>query len=68
MEFMSLVKAALELGVIPTIALALVYSLHLQNRRLTAMIEKKDEHTYQILSKLIGDIAELSRQQRAGER
>jgi hypothetical protein len=34
MEFTEVVKAALELGVIPALALFLVVAMHLQNRQL----------------------------------
>jgi len=59
MDFVAVAKAALELGVIPTLALFLVVALYFQNRHLTAMIEKKDAQSFEILKALIDDIAEI---------
>jgi hypothetical protein len=41
MDFTALGKMAMELGVIPTLALYLIVSLHRQNKRLTDMVEKR---------------------------
>lgn len=54
MDFSAVAKVAMELGVIPTVALFLVVSMHVQNRKLTAMLEKKDQHSNEILTTLIG--------------
>jgi len=53
MDFAAIAKAAMELGVIPTVALFLVVAMHAQNRKLTAMLEKKDQHSNEILTILI---------------
>lgn len=41
-DFGAYAKLAVDLGVIPTLALFLVFAMHLQNRRLTSLLEKKD--------------------------
>jgi hypothetical protein len=43
MEFETLIKGALELGLIPAIALFLVFSFHRQNVRLTKMLEDREK-------------------------
>lgn len=65
MDFVNLGKLALELGVIPSVALFLIVSMHLQNRRLTNMLEKKDQHTFEILTKLVTDLSDLRKQDSA---
>ncbi len=40
---MTLINGALELGIIPTIALFLVFSFHRQNVRLTKMLQEREK-------------------------
>lgn len=58
MDFATVGKLALQLGVIPTVALFLVVSMHLQNKRLTTMLEKHEQSTFEILKELIAQVAE----------
>jgi hypothetical protein len=58
MEFSALVKAALELGVIPALALFLVVAMFLQNRQLIRDRQKTEE-------KLLSTLLELVAQQKA---
>ena len=55
MEFTALVKAALELGVIPALALFLVVAMYLQNRQL---IKDRHETEKQLLNTLLDVLAE----------
>jgi hypothetical protein len=55
MEFTALVKAALELGVIPALALFLVVAMHLQNRQL---IKDRQETEKRLLDTLLDILAE----------
>jgi hypothetical protein len=54
MEFGALVKAALELGVIPALALFLVVAMYLQNRQL---IKDRHETEKQLLNTLLDVVA-----------
>jgi len=66
MDFLSVAKIAMELGVIPTVALFLIVAMHIQNRRLTDMVEKREENNLEILKILITEIAEFKKQKGAG--
>lgn len=66
MDFVSIGKVAIELGVIPAVALFLVVAMHAQNKKLTAMLERKDEHTFEILTMLVADLAELRKSNLSG--
>jgi hypothetical protein len=59
MDLAALGKLAVELGVIPAVALFLVLSMHLQNRRLTKMLENREQHSLEITKLLVGQIAEM---------
>ncbi len=61
MDFATVGQLALQLGVIPTVALFLVVSMHIQNRRLTAMLEKHEQSTFEILRELIAQVAEYKK-------
>lgn len=56
----------MELGVIPALALFLVVAMHLQNRRLTDMVEKREQNNLEILKILIAEIAEYKHKQAVG--
>jgi hypothetical protein len=58
MEFTAVVKAALELGIIPTLALFLVVSVLRQNKKL---LEDRRETELQLL-KTLGDMARDNQQ------
>jgi hypothetical protein len=66
MDFLSVAKIAMELGVIPTLALFLVVAMHLQNRRLTDMVEKREQNNLEILKILINEVAEFKKGKGAG--
>lgn len=59
MDFTTIVKAALDLGVIPTVALFMILSMHRQNKRLTDMVEKREQNNIEMLKLLVGEIVEL---------
>ncbi|MFH0777217.1 MAG: hypothetical protein V2A71_01170 [Candidatus Eisenbacteria bacterium] len=61
MDLGTLAKAAVELGVIPALALFLVFAMHLQNRKLTSMLEKQEQNTMEILKILVQEVAEFRR-------
>jgi membrane protein implicated in regulation of membrane protease activity len=52
MPFTDLVKAALDLGVVPTLALLLVYAMYRQNKQLA-------EDRRQMETKLLGTITQV---------
>jgi hypothetical protein len=66
MDFAALAKLAMDLGVIPALALFLVMSIQRQNSRLTDMAEKREQNNLEMLKLLIGEIAEYKRQQSGG--
>jgi hypothetical protein len=63
MEFSALVKGALELGVIPTLALFLVFAMYLQVRKLTSMLEKQEQSNMDVLKTLIKEYSEFIKTQ-----
>jgi hypothetical protein len=56
MDFATVAKAAMELGVIPTLALFLVVSMHRQNKRLTDMVERREQNNIEMIKILMGEI------------
>jgi len=58
MDFVSVGKVAMELGVIPAVALFLVVPMHIQNRRLTSTLEQREQNSFDVLKILIAQIAE----------
>jgi hypothetical protein len=66
MDFTALAKVAMDLGVIPALALFLVMSIQRQNNRLTDMVEKREQNNLEMLKLLIGEIAEYKRQNPSG--
>jgi hypothetical protein len=67
MDFTALAKVAMDLGVIPALALFLVMSIQRQNSRLTDMVEKREQNNLEMLKLLIGEVAEYKRQVRKGQ-
>lgn len=59
MSFPELVKAALELGVIPTLALFLVFVMFLQNRQLTRDRREMENRLLASLTQVLSDYREL---------
>lgn len=59
MTFYELVKAALELGVIPTLALFLVMAMYLQNRQLTRDRREMEVRLLESLGQVLSDYREL---------
>lgn len=59
MTFPEVIKAALELGVIPTLALFLVFAMYLQNRQLIKDRKKMEEQLLANLSQVLSDYREL---------
>jgi len=66
MDFAAVAKLAMDLGVIPALALFLVMSIQRQNSRLTDMVEKREQNNLEMLKLLIGEIAEYKRQRPQG--
>jgi hypothetical protein len=56
MDFVALAKAAVDLGVIPALALFLIASMHLQNKRLTDMAERREENDLEMIKLLMAQI------------
>lgn len=48
----------MELGVIPTLALFLIVSMHRQNKRLTDMVERREENNLEMIKILMGQVIE----------
>ena len=59
MEFTQLVKAALELGVIPALALFLVGAMFIQNRQLIRDRRATEEQLLKVLSQVLADYQKL---------
>ena len=59
MTFAELVKAALELGVVPTLALFLVLALFVQNRQLMKDRRAMEADLLQKLTQVLSDYREL---------
>lgn len=68
MDFVAVGKVAMELGIIPTVALFLVWSMHLQNRKLTEMLDKREQASFELLKELIGQVADYKKQPTRGGR
>lgn len=49
MDFMTIVKGALELGIVPTIALFMVFSFHRQNIKLTQMLQEREKASLDLI-------------------
>jgi hypothetical protein len=58
MDFAQIAKLAMDLGVIPALALFLVMSIQRQNNRLTDMVEKREANNLEMLKLLIGEMSE----------
>jgi hypothetical protein len=61
MDVGAVLKAALELGVIPALALFLVISIHRQNRQLTAMIAEREKQNLEMIKALVSEIVQFRR-------
>ena len=59
MEFTQLVKAALELGVIPALALFLVVSMHLQNKQLLRDRREAEAQLLKTLAQVMNDYQQI---------
>lgn len=57
----TLIRGAIELGVIPMVALFLVYAMHLQNKRLTAMLEKQEQNNMDVVKLLIQEVTQFGK-------
>jgi len=55
-------KIAMNLGVIPALALFLVVAIQKQNQRLTDMVEQREKNNLEMLKLLIGELAEFKKQ------
>jgi hypothetical protein len=58
MDFAALGKLAIDLGVIPALALFLVLSMYQQNKRLTAMLQEREKQSLEIVRLLVEQISE----------
>jgi hypothetical protein len=61
MDLLSIAKVAVDLGVIPALALFLVLAMHFQNKRLTDMVERREQNNLEILKILIAEVSALKR-------
>ena len=61
MSLDTLIKGAIELGVIPMLALFLVFAMYLQNRRLTLMLERQEQNNIEVVKLLIKEVAEFGK-------
>jgi hypothetical protein len=59
MDIATIGKLAIDLGVIPTVALFLILSMYQQNKRLTAMLEQREKQSLETTKLLIIQITEL---------
>jgi hypothetical protein len=67
MDLVAIAKVAMDFGVIPALALFLVSAMHLQNKRLTDMVERREENNLEILKILISQMPESKRQSRTAK-
>jgi hypothetical protein len=66
MELQTIVQAAMNLGVIPVVALYLVYRLHEQNKSLTTMLDQREKDMARWVELVISDL--LAKQQAKGKK
>lgn len=59
MDFLSMVKAAVELGIAPVLALFLVFTMHKEKKQLLAMIEKHEQNHLEIVKTLTEELAKF---------
>lgn len=59
MTFTAIVKAALELGVVPTIALLLVFAMYRQNKLLAAERREMETRLVGIIGQVLADYQKL---------
>ena len=67
MDLVEIGKIAMNLGVIPALALFLVVAIQRQNQRLTDMVEQREKNNLEMLKLLIGELAEYKKQHSAAE-
>lgn len=58
MDFATIAKAAMDLGVIPALALFLIVSMHRQNKRLTDMVERREQNNLEMIKILMTEVIE----------
>ena len=61
MDFAEIGKLAMNLGVIPALALFLIIAIQRQNHRLTDMVEQREKNNLEMLKLLIAELAEYRR-------
>jgi len=61
MEFTTLINAALNLGVIPALALFLVLAMHRQNKQLTDMIAESEKANKEMIRSLVTEMIQFSK-------
>jgi len=66
MDFTTIIKAAIELGVVPALALFLVVAMWWQNRRLTTMLEKQENNNMEMLKVLVGEFTAFAKETAKG--
>jgi hypothetical protein len=66
MDLVSLAKVAMDLGVIPAFALFLIVSMHRQNKRLTDMVDRREQNNIEMLKLLVGEIAKYRERHSGG--
>lgn len=68
MDFLTLVKAAIELGIAPVLVLFLVVTMHKEKKQLLTMIEKHEQNHLDILKTLTLELAKFGAQSQRDER
>lgn len=56
MDLSAVVKAAIDLGVIPALALFLVVAMHRQNRELTKMLADRETQSNEMIRNLVAEV------------
>jgi hypothetical protein len=59
MDIAALGKLAIELGVIPAVALFLILSMHRQNIRLSKMLESREQQSLEMMKLLVLQIIDI---------
>jgi phosphoribosylcarboxyaminoimidazole (NCAIR) mutase len=67
MDFATIAKAAMDLGVIPALALFLIVSMHRQNKRLTDMVEKREQNNLEMIKILVSEIVTVRKETGLGK-
>ena len=61
MDFATLSKAAIDLGIVPALALFLVLAMHRQNRQLTQMLADREKHNNEMIKQLVVEVIQFGK-------